>query len=383
MPRALAPSQNRPARSRISDALLAIVLVCSACLTFGTGPAAAAGSSGSAKVTPTTSATAGTPGTAKKTQATFGIGPANAKRLDGRPLLNYLASHGGRLTDHLALMNIDAKPVTLNLYVADTASGADGSIGYRAKADPRTDASWITLNTPGGRPMVTVAPRKTLIIGVKVAIPMNATPGDHAVGIIASLTSKINGKSGQRVDFEQRVALRTYIRVSGALLPQLKVENLHASYHGTLNPLDSGSVAVSYLLRNSGNVKLGGQQRVSVSGIFGKTGTITALADVPLLLPGSSVRVSATVAQVRPGFAMRAKLEVSQLQLPGDANPTAVQAGATTSLWAVPWTGLAGLFVVILLGLMAWWFLRRGRAGRPARHGNSQPIIRTPERVEA
>ncbi|CAN5611457.1 hypothetical protein BH10ACT8_BH10ACT8_18360 [soil metagenome] len=310
------------------------------------------------------------PPTTKAPAATFGIGPASAKKLDGRQLLNYLASPGARLTDHVAVVNIAATPVTLNLYTADAANGADGSIGYRAKAAARTDANWIVLDTPTGKPSVTVPARSTLIIPITLAVPERATPGDHALGVIVSLTSKVNGASGQRVDFEQRVALRTYIRVSGALRPSLAIEGLSASYHGTLNPFGTGTVSVHYRLRNNGNIKLGGRQSLSVTGLFGRSGTVGALADVPLLLPGSSVLVEARVSQVRPGFSMHAKVKVSPLKLPSDVNPPTRDALASAQFWAVPWSTLVGLLILLLgLAVAAWWLRRRrSRPGGGARH---------------
>jgi hypothetical protein len=199
------------------------------------------------------------------------------------------------------------------------------------------------------------------------------------------LTSTVSGQS-QKVSFEQRVALRTYIRVSGDLKPGLEIDNLKASFQGTPNPVGTGKVSVSYTVRNSGNVKFGGRQTLSVSGLFGKTGSVTALADVPLLLPGNSMRVSAKVLDVRPGFSMHATLTVRPLQLQGDVNPPVADAIASTRFWAIPWSGLA--IVVLLLILIAaalWWRRRPPRpdAGRAGRDRRPQPVTQTPEKVDA
>ena len=299
--------------------------------------------------------------------ATFGIGPADAKRIDGRPFLTYLASPGARLTDHVAIVNLATKKVTLNVYAADAAIGTDGSFGYLAKAAPRKDASaWIKVMTPGQSPKITLAPRATVILPIIVTVPADASPGDHAAGVITSLTSKMVTDQGERIDFEQRVALRAFVRVSGPLHPRLAIEHLRARYRGTANPIGGGTVTVSYTVHNTGNVRLGARQQVMISGLFGTTRPAKALADVPLLLPDSAMNMSVTVRGVLAQVSMRARVVLAPLSVPGDVNPgVPTRITATSTFWAIPWAliALVAALLVCVLGLWAW---RRQRRRPPA-----------------
>lgn len=312
-------------------------------------------------------ATSSTPAPAANS-ATFGIGPATATRLDPhRGVLNYEVQPGARLTDHVALVNLATKPVTLAVYTADGLNNRDGSIGYQPQATPGDGArTWITVDTKDHRRAVTVPARGLVIVPISLDVPSNASPGDHIAAVVASITSAVDSSGRTHANLEQRVALRTFFRVSGDLTPQLSIEGLHASYHGTLNPFGSGSVTVTYTVRNTGNVLLGGRQRVTVTGLFGSTGSLKALADVPVLLQGSSYPVRVLVPEVWPEIFMHATVSVTPESVAGAANPPLKVARAETSFFAVPWT-LLGLILVLLALIVGGWLWRRAHP-RVARH---------------
>jgi hypothetical protein len=318
----------------------------------------------SAAAAPTTPPPGTPTAAAAANKATFGIGPANTKRLDGRPFLTYLVSPGSRLSDHAAIVNLATKAVTLNLYVADAAITSDGRFGYLARSAPRADAAtWISLATPGHTATITIGPRATEIVPVVISVPRDAAPGDHAAGVITSLTSNITSKDNTKANFEQRVALRAYIRVSGPLHPRLAIEKLRVKYHGTLNPAGRGKATISYTVRNTGNVRLGAQQQVIISGLFGAK-KAKPLADVPLLLPKSSVAVSVTVPGVFPQLHMTGRVVLVPLKVAGDVDPALpAKITASTTFWAIPWALIAAL--ALLLCASALWAWRRRRSRRP------------------
>ena len=308
---------------------------------------------------------------------TFGIGPASAAGIDGRPLLNYTASPGAALTDHVAVVNLSAKPIHVRVYPVDAVPGANGATGYEPAATKPTDAgSWITVHTARPGAVMLLRGRATRVIPISVAIPSNASPGDHVAGIIASLTSRITSQSGERVKFEQRVALRTDLRVSGPLRPVLAIENLAAQYHGTLNPFAAGWASVSYTVHNTGNVTLGATQAVTISGLFGTTGRAVSVAHVPLLLPGASLPVKVRVDGVWPELVMHASVSVKPVGAAGAANPVLPVNTARTSFWAVPWTLLTiALAVVALLIGRLWWRRAHPRTARHRPKANRQPVL--------
>lgn len=343
------------ARQRLAGLVLAIIGLLAA--SSAAGATAAPGSPAKRGVAP----------------ATFGIGPANARGIDGRPLLNYVSSPGGQTKDHIAVLNLATRPLVVRLYTADGVSGVDGNIGYEPLAHAGTDArTWIEL--PPGTSILTLKPRSSTVLPITLHVPSGATPGDHIAGIVVSVTSKVRNKSGENVNFEQRVALRTLIRVSGPIKAGLQIDHLVADYHGTLNPFGSGSVHIGFRVRNNGNINLGGKQAITVTGLFGSTGALTAIANVPVLIPGGTYPVTLTVHHVWPEIFMHARVTVHPAGLATAANPVINPVSQQTSFRAIPWT-LSGLLALVLVGVAVAIIQRRRRRARPTPPGPeaSQP----------
>ena len=331
-----------------------------------------AGASPSPSAAPTPAATAGgSSGSAGSGSATFGIGPASGTGLDGRSTLNYSASPGGQSADHVAIENYATSPVTLQVYASDAENGADGSFGLLPRSAPGSGAStWLAIRTPSGTNDITLGARSILVLPITMKVPLSASPGDHTAGIVVSLTSKIKGTSGQDVNFEQRVGLRAFIRVSGPIHPQLSIEKLSASYTGTLNPLGKGDVTVSWTVKNTGNVNLGGSLQLQVDGIFGKAGPAPKLPTVPVLLPGSALVMKTTVRGVWPQILLHGKVTVTPIAPPTDDDPGLKAASTSVAFWAVPWATLAMILLVgLLIAAVIWQRRRSARKPKGGRHG--------------
>jgi hypothetical protein len=67
--------------------------------------------------------------------------------------------------------------------------------------------------------------------------------------------------SGVGVGVDRRLGSRVYLRVSGALAPALQMSDVKIDHNGTLNPFGDGSVRVSYVVTNVGNVRLQADSR--------------------------------------------------------------------------------------------------------------------------
>jgi hypothetical protein len=296
--------------------------------------------------------------------ATFGIGPASSKGIDGRPYLTFLTAAGARLDDHLALINFSGHRLRLRAYAVDAANAADGSIGFAARsARPKDAGAWISLVLPDHRNTVTLAPHQTLVVPVHIAIPANAQPGDHVAGIVASLTSLITNRQGRRVNFEQRVALRTFFRIGGVLRPSLSIDDLTVISPAQWNPLNTTTATVHYTVRNTGNVRLSGRQLVTVTGLFH---TVRATAPrLPLLFPGGSVKVTVRVHGVYPQFRMTVRVTVKPLTVLGDVDtnlPATFE--ATKGFWLVPWT-LVAVLALLIIAVVGYLVRRRQRRKGP------------------
>jgi hypothetical protein len=301
-------------------------------------------------------------------KATFGVGPADQKGLDGRSYLNYTTSPGARTSDHIAVTNYGTKPIKLTLYPADATAADNGSIGFAPRTAQRTDASrWITFNGGATTLELHLAARRTRVLPITVSVPDNATPGDHLAGVMASYQGLVIGKGGQHLKFEQRVALRALFRVSGDIKALLTIDNLHVTYHGTVNPFGTGGATVTYVVRNAGNVLLSGKQNVNITGLFGSTGSTNTLVRLPLMLPGARFPMRVEVRHVWPQLLMHARVTVTPLGVAGAANPDLASASASTMFWAIPWTLLALVaLLIVAAGALVLW--RRRVTARPAAH---------------
>jgi Bacterial protein of unknown function (DUF916) len=304
------------------------------------------------------------PQNAPAANATFGAGPAGPKKADSRPYLTFVSSPSGTAVDHVAVTNYSHRPLRLNVYTVDAVPATNGAIAFKTKDASRDQAgAWMAVGTPGGTGVITVKPRSTDILPVRVRIPANASPGDHVGGVIVSLNGRVkgtfgrSGKEGAR--FEQRIAVRSVFRISGPLHPLLTIEALKASYSGPLNPFAKGHATVSYVVHNGGNVVLGGPQTVTVSGPFGHT-TATDVPDVPALLPGGSFPVKVKVSGVYPQGVMKAKVTINTEPLQGEVDPGVKPVSSSVHFLAIPWFWLVVLLLLIL-GLAGYLIRRRHR----------------------
>jgi hypothetical protein len=280
----------------------------------------------------------------------------------------------------VAIINYTATPLVATVYAADAKNDAQGGFTLLTGEEKSHDAgAWTSLATQ--RIKVVVPPRTTdasgkqkygyYILPFTVKVPLSATPGDHVAGVLVSVTSASKNAQGANVLLDQRVGVRLFMRVAGALRPDLAVENVAAVYHQTANPVGTGSATVTFRVLNKGNVKLGGRMRVDVSGLIGRTASVT-LPDLQLLLPGTSVDVTAEVPGVVPQIRDTATVTITPLKLPGDADPSLPDVTGSTSFWAIPWV-LLGILAAVLAGLGLVWWLRRRRVmpvqpEAPSRH---------------
>jgi hypothetical protein len=303
--------------------------------------------------------------------AAFGIQPASAKGPDARQDFTYSATPGARVADHVAVVNLGTAPVTLRLYASDATSTANGSFTLQPAATKPTDlGAWVHLDGPSS---VTVPARtahgpSSVIVPFTVAVPANASPGDHAGGVLVSLDGSVRNKQGVDVQLDQRVGVRVYLRVAGPVHATLQVEGLRLGYAAPSvlgSPFARGTLTVTYRIHNTGNVILGATQALTIQSPLGATIHVRGLALVPPLLPGAEVSVSRRVAGVFPGLRITAKVALSVVVPPGAADHDVVSSHASATIWAVPWL-LAVLCVLLIVGLAGfgwWWTIRRRGPG--------------------
>lgn len=292
-------------------------------------------------------------------EVTFSVQPAGGQGPDGRPYFAWGATPGARLTDQVAFVNYSRQPLPLTVYTTDAFNTNDGGYALLATDEKAQDlGSWIQLKGIGAN--IVVPPRTsdgpgTVDAEMVVQVPENASPGDHSGGVVAVLTSADTDGQAQ-VRLEQRVFSRAFTRVSGDANPSLTIENVSASYQQSWNPFAPGSATVTYNVKNNGNVNLTATQIARVLGIVADAEVRPP--DLPVLLPGSSIPVTATFDDVWPQVWMRAQAEVTPQDATGENSVAYPSVTATATFWAIPWVWLA-VVVLAALAIAVWWEGRR------------------------
>lgn len=296
--------------------------------------------------------------------------PATSKGPDTtRTVFSYgTIKPGSTVVDHVEIVNRSRQGVAFSIYATDatgtTASNALTLLPVGKK--PVDIGKWTTF--PGGAAQLsTIIPgHKAIIEPFTIAVPQQATPGDHTGGMIAAVAIPHRNDKGQTVLQYQRIAVPMELRVSGAMHAGVQVQSISGGFNDSLNPFGNGSATISYTVANAGNVRQSGSAVVSISGAFGQSATLKAVK-LPTVLPGDSVRLSVTIGGLFPVGPMTTHVTVTPgwpprtPALPTPAPPTS----GSGSLFAMPWS-LVGLIVLLVaIGVGLWRLLRwRGREHR-------------------
>ncbi|MGX1549300.1 COG1470 family protein [Streptomyces adustus] len=282
---------------------------------------------------------------------------------DDRSSYSYHVNPGGQVKDAMVVVNRSRTPLRLALYAADGYTTDTGQLDLLTKDKKSVGiGAWVHAD----RSSVVIKPGKTAQIPFTVAVPANATPGDHVGGILTSL-KQADDAAGINVD--RRLGIRVKLRVSGALEPKLAIENLHVDYSGSANPIAKGDATVTYTVHNTGNATLSARQTVSVTGPFGwpRTNADDSTA-LPELLPGERWKVTLPVHGVAPAVHLAATATLTPLLTDAAGSTTSLDpVKATAHGWAVPWTLLVLLVMLTAAVVGGLLLARRARARRTQR----------------
>lgn len=305
-------------------------------------------------VSPVAAALAGDAGTAGIAGA-----PANAEGPDDRSRFSYEVEPGQTVDDHYVVHNIGTTEQKVTVFGQDAYNTNDGAYALRDTGETPVDAgSWVTFDGASSVEMA-LEPDEQRVLAFSVRVPADATPGDHAAGIVVSAQSSDSG-----VTLDRRVATRMYVRVAGALQPALTVSSIAAGQTQDWNPF-SGSTTITVTVQNVGNVALGADVTAKVSSYFGMSAGTTAQTTLDELLPGTTREVTFTVPGVpRLGY-LQPEVTLQPTVSEDAMDPgTLATVSRATSIVSVPWLLLAALAAVAGLVLFARW--RRARLTRQA-----------------
>ncbi|MEI7778101.1 MAG: DUF916 domain-containing protein [Actinomycetes bacterium] len=314
--------------------------------------------------------------TATPGKLTFGAGPANTAGSAGRSYFSFQGTTGARFSDKIALYNLSSVPITLRVYASDATTGSNGDFSVPdANARPKNVGLW----TIPGKDVVEVPAGGTVFVPFTVVIPQGGEPGDYAGALMVSTIPKTGGSSGTNVNVATRIGVREYINVGGKVNPQLQVADITATYSGAWR-FGAGTVTISYLLENTGNVRLGAAEVVQISSAL-QSKDAGPIANSREILPGSSIRESVRIAGVYPAGVATAHIKITPLQVTqfGIA-PAAFTVTKQFTAVSYPIASLVSVIIFVLVGMGFWLLARRRRPRNTAgRHGGTP----APERVGA
>ncbi|MDR7277540.1 WxL protein peptidoglycan domain-containing protein [Catenuloplanes atrovinosus] len=284
---------------------------------------------------------------------TWSVAPSGPAGPDGRTALDYKLDPGATLTDHVVVTNHSRRTLTLRVYATDAFTTPEGGFDLLpADRAPAGAGAWLTPE----RETVVLPSASRVVVPVTVAVPANATPGDHVGGVVASLTGSATGPDGSAVAVDHRVGTRVHLRVTGALRPELSLRDARVERHVPWNPLRLPTLTATVTVANTGNVRLAGAASVRTPG------SVFAGPGLPQVLPGGEVRATVRTGGVWPLFRVPVEIAVAPVAVDGQPlDPRPAPAVVRTAVWLVPWSQLAVLGALLLLTTAALLARRRRR----------------------
>lgn len=274
---------------------------------------------------------------------TWSVSPGTSTGADGRSWVEHELDPGDVVVEHAVIRNLGDADVEFVLTAADGYFTDKGRFNMLPADRESVDAgTWITLPAS-----VRVAAGASEIVPFTITVPDNATPGDHAAGVAASITSAGSTDSGAQVGVESRVGFRVVTTVTGELSASLSVDAATASYEQSWNPFQPGTVTVATTALNSGNVQLAYSESVD-----------DASHERGALLPGETRSGTASFS-AWPIFLI--PVEVTLDGAPANASTKPAVATRTVHVWAIPYPQLLLLLGVGLILFAAVTGRRRSK----------------------
>jgi dihydroorotate dehydrogenase (fumarate) len=279
---------------------------------------------------------------------------------DGRTRFSYSADPGQQITDKYIVRNTGTTAQSYTVLSTDAFNDDAGDFALlETSAAPADIGAWVTFENGTNRLQFDLAPGETRVVSFTLAVPADASPGDHAGGIAASVQSP----SGQVV-VDRRLGTRMYLRVSGDVQAGLSIAGLSASYVGDWwNPF-TGAVRLHYTVENTGNIALASNISVGAATWFGIPTGGEQGDGIPELLPGGTRTYETDLPGIPSWGYISANVTLNPF-VEGDDQSKRLAVPATsrdTMLVAPPW-----ILVIVIVLVAAFLLLRAWRRKVDAR----------------
>jgi dihydroorotate dehydrogenase (fumarate) len=293
------------------------------------------------------------PATAADFDGIAGAPAANGGVDQSRSRFSYQVDAGQVVSDEYLVQNTGTTAQSITVYATDAFNSNDGAYSLLdGGVSPKDVGRWVTFDNGADQISATLEPGASQVIPFTVTTPADASPGDHAGGIVVSAMSP----SGQ-ISLDRRVAIRLYVRVKGELQTGLTIGSIATSYKAELNPF-SGTTAITITLNNTGNVALGATTVSRIRGIFGIPLSGISREEIPEMLPGSTRTLTITVPGVGPWVYLNPQVDLAATIDKEAINPGVLPtASREANLLVVPW----GILLIVVLASLAWFIVRFSR----------------------
>jgi hypothetical protein len=294
---------------------------------------------------------------------TWSVRPGTPDGPDGRLSLRHVLDPGASVDDAVVLDNLGDRAATFAVYAGDGTLSEGGDFDLPPGGSTPVDGgAWVALgDVPGaerqadGALRVTLDPGARATVPVTVTVPADATPGDHPAGVVAELVT------GDTVRLAARTGVRLHLRVTGEVTAALAPQDVEAHWEPSWNPFAPGTVHVRYRVANTGDVRLAARTVAELAGPGG-VGAAEHRAELREVLPGQSAWVEGDL-RVWPVVRAAGHVDTRPWVVGDDVVDAALRTGsASVVVWAVPWSQLALLVVVVGGVVLVPWRRRRTAA---------------------
>lgn len=288
---------------------------------------------------------------------TWTIAPSTPDGADGRISIRAELDPGETVSDYVTVTNFSEVAATFRVYASDGLINDAGDFDLLGPdTAPRDGGEWITpqattdaIAAEGGSLTTTLDPQSSVTIPITISVPASATPGDHPAGVVAELVPQ----SDSEVEMATRVGVRVHLRVNGDIVAALSPGDVRAEWSPSWNPFAPGTVRVRYATENTGNVRLGSESTVTVSGPFGWFPSSSSATEREIL--AGDVAVESAEVTAWPLIYGMGVIEIT----PNAVGTDSIESALTTvtsdvTVWTVPWSQLVLLILItaIVLGVI-------------------------------